>query len=120
VIDTDEGLVKDHMLLKKIVNLALDKKAKDLVILDVRGISSITDFMVICHGNSEPQVKAITDNIRKGTPQKPKYLEGYDKQNWVLIDYFDVIIHVFNREQREYYSLERLWADAPYEKINNE
>ena len=76
--------------------------------------------MIICHGNSEPQVKAITDSIRKGTPQKPKHLEGYDKQNWVLIDYFDIIIHVFNKDHREYYSLDRLWADAPFEKFNNE
>ncbi len=117
---THKSFVKDHILIKKVVDLALDKKAEDLVVLDVRGISSITDYMIICHGNSEPQVKAITDSIRKGTPQKPKHLEGYDKQNWVLIDYFDIIIHVFNKEQREYYSLDRLWADAPSEKINNE
>ena len=120
MLETHKSLVKNHMLLKKIVNLAIDKKAEDLVILDVRGLSSITDYMIICHGNSEPQVKAITDSIRKGTPQKPKYLEGYDKQNWVLIDYFDIIIHIFNKDQREYYSLDRLWADAPFEKINNE
>ncbi len=117
---THKSLVGDHILLKKIVNLALDKKAEELVILDVRGLSSITDYMIICHGNSEPQVKAITDSIRKGTPQKPKHLEGYDKQNWVLIDYFDIIIHVFNKDHREYYSLDRLWADAPFEKFNNE
>tara|TARA_B000000475_G_scaffold260161_1_gene243690 strand:- start:396 stop:758 length:363 start_codon:yes stop_codon:yes gene_type:complete len=120
VSKTHKSFVKDHILIKKVVDLALDKKAEDLVVLDVRGISSITDYMIICHGNSEPQVKAITDSIRKGTPQKPKHLEGYDKQNWVLIDYFDIIIHVFNKEQREYYSLDRLWADAPSEKINNE
>lgn len=117
---THKSLVEGHILLKKIVNLALDKKAEELVILDVRGLSSITDYMIICHGNSEPQVKAITDSIRKGTPQKPKHLEGYDKQNWVLIDYFDIIIHVFNKDHREYYSLDRLWADAPFEKFNNE
>jgi ribosome-associated protein len=120
VSKTHKSLVEGHILLKKIVNLALDKKAEELVILDVRGLSSITDYMIICHGNSEPQVKAITDSIRKGTPQKPKHLEGYDKQNWVLIDYFDIIIHVFNKDHREYYSLDRLWADAPFEKFNNE
>jgi len=120
-VSTDKkSLVKDQKLLRKVVNLALDKKAEDLIILDVRGISSITDYMIICHGNSEPQVKAIADSIRKGTPEKPKHLEGYDNQNWVLIDYFDIIVHVFNKDQREYYSLERLWKDAPFEKVKDE
>ena len=115
-----KDFVADQPLLKKIIDLALDKKAEDIIVLDVRGLSSITDFMVICHGNSEPQVKAITDSIRKGTPHKPRYLEGYEKQNWVLIDYFDVMIHVFNHDQREYNSIDRLWADAPSKKISDE
>ena len=115
-----KDFLKGQSLLKEIIDLALDKKAIDLNVLDVRGLSSITDFMVIFHGLSEPQVKAITDSIRKGTPQKPRHLEGHENQNWVLIDYFDIIIHVFNEEQREYYSLERLWADAPIKQFSDE
>ena len=115
-----KDFLKGQSLLKEIIDLALDKKAIDLNVLDVRGLSSITDFMVICHGRSEPQVKAITDSIRKGTPQKPRHLEGHENQNWVLIDYFDIIIHIFNEEQREYYSLERLWADAPIKQFSDE
>ena len=118
--ELNKDFLADEPLLKIVINLALDKKAEDIIVLDVRGLSSITDFMVICHGNSEPQVKAITDSIRKGTPQKPRHLEGYEKQNWVLIDYFDVMIHVFNHDQREYYSIDRLWADAPSKKISDE
>ena len=113
-------LTENQPLLKQITNLALNKKADKLMILDVRGLSSLADFFIICHGNSEPQVKAIADNIRKGTNHKPRHIEGYDNQNWILLDYFDIIVHVFKKDDREYYNLERLWADAPYEEIDNE
>tara|TARA_B100000902_G_C26471444_1_gene510307 strand:- start:51 stop:419 length:369 start_codon:yes stop_codon:yes gene_type:complete len=113
-------LTENQPLLKQITNLALNKKADKLIILDVRGLSSLADFFIICHGNSEPQVKAIADNIRKGTNHKPRHIEGYDNQNWILLDYFDIIVHIFKKDDREYYNLERLWADAPYEEIDNE
>ena len=112
--------VSEQPTLKKIINLALEKKATNLISLDVRGISSFADFFIICSGDSEPQVKAIADNIRKGTPHKPKHLEGYENQNWILLDYFDIVVHIFKRDQREYYGLERLWADAPTKEFNNE
>ena len=112
--------VSEQPTLKQIINLALEKKATNLISLDVRGISSFTDFFIICSGHSEPQVKAIADNIRKGTPHKPKHLEGYENQNWILLDYFDIVVHVFKRDQREYYGLERLWADAPTKEFDNE
>ena len=113
-------LTENQPLLKQITNLALNKKADKLIILDIRGLSSLADFFIICHGNSEPQVKAIADNIRKGTNHKPRHIEGYDNQNWILLDYFDIIVHIFIKDDREYYNLERLWADAPYEEIDNE
>ena len=107
-------------LLEKILALAKEKKASDLITLDVRGLTSMTDFFVICHGDSEPHVKAIADNIRKRTPNKPQHIEGYENQNWILIDYFDVIVHVFKIDIRNYYNIEKLWADAPLNKFNNE
>ena len=113
-------LTANQPRLKQITNLALNKKADKLIILDVRELSSLADFFIICHGNSEPQVKAIADNIRKGTNHKPRHIEGYNNQNWILLDYFDIIVHVFKKDDREYYNLERLWADAPYEEIDNE
>ena len=112
--------VKDHSALNKIVDLALSKKAIELNVLDLRGLSSITDYFVICSGKSEPQVKAISDHIRKGTTKKPNHIEGYENQNWVLLDYFDIIVHIFKSDEREYYNLERLWADAPLNKYHNE
>jgi len=120
MIQPKTDFVSEQPILKQIINLALEKKAASLISLDVRGLSSFTDFFVICSGDSEPQVKAIADNIRKGTPHKPKHLEGYENQNWILLDYFDIVVHVFKRDQREYYALERLWADAPAKEFNNE
>ena len=107
-------------LLKEIVQLAFEKKAQNVISLDLRGISYLSDYFVICHGKSEPQVKAIVDNIRKGTSFKPRNLEGYENKKWVLLDYFDIIVHVFDEEERDYYSIENLWADAPKNKFNDE
>ena len=118
--DSAPDFVSDQHLLKQIIDLALDKKAIELVAIDVRGLSSVTDFFVICSGDSEPQVKAIADNIRRGTPHKPRHLEGYENQNWILLDYFDIVVHVFKKDERDYYELERLWADAPIKEINDE
>ena len=107
-------------LFKEIINLAFEKKAKNLISLDLRGYSSIADYFIICHGNSEPQIKAIVDNIRKGTSFKPRHLEGYENKKWVLLDYFDIIVHVFDEKEREYYSVENIWADVPKQEFDDE
>ena len=116
---SESDFIFDQPLLKQILSLALDKKAGRVVVFDVRGLSSLTDFFIICHGDSEPQVKAITDHIRKGTKKKPKHLEGYENQNWILLDYFDVVVHIFKKNEREYYGIERLWADAPTKELRD-
>ena len=118
--ESDTDFIFDQPLLSQILDLAIDKKAGRIVIFDVRGLSSLTDFFMVCHGNSEAQVKAIVDNIRKGTENKPRHLEGYENQIWILLDYFDVVVHVFKKDERDYYELERLWADAPMKEINDE
>ena len=107
-------------LIEEIINLAFEKKAKNLISLDLRGFSSLTDYFIICHGKSEPQVKAIVDNIRKGTSFKPRHLEGYENKKWVLLDYFDIIVHVFDENERDYYSIEQIWADAPKNEFHDE
>jgi len=103
-----------------IVELAMEKKATDVVILDVRGLSSITDYYLICSADTEPQVKAIADNIRRGTLNKPWHLEGYEKLKWVLLDYLEIVVHIFRSEERSYYNLEKLWADAPIMELFDE
>jgi ribosome-associated protein len=100
-------------ILSEIAELALAKKANEVIGIDVRGLTSFVDYFLICSADTEPQVKAIADNIRRGTPSKPWHLEGYEHSRWVLLDYIDVLVHVFRSEEREYYSLEKLWADAP-------
>ena len=107
-------------LLEEIVQLAFEKKAQNLISLDLRGLSYLSDYFIICHGKSEPQVKAIVDNIRKGTILKPRHLEGYQNKKWVLLDYFDIIVHVFDEQERDYYSIENVWADAPKKDFNDE
>ncbi len=95
---------------------ASDKKAEDIIILDVRKISSIADYFIICTAASTRQIKAVYENIDKAVSaagESPYHIEGTDSSQWVLVDCFDVVIHIFNEEARNYYSLERLWGDAP-------
>lgn len=96
---------------------AFDRKAEDLKILDLSEISGFTDIFLICSGNSERQVKAIAENIEKELRDqkvKPLHAEGYPASRWILLDYGgDMVIHVFHRETRSFYELERLWSDAP-------
>ena len=102
-------------LAKRSADLMLDKKAGDVVIMDLRGLTSVTDFFVMGTGESDVQVKAIVDHLDETLRlehTKPIHVEGYDQLSWVLMDYIDVVAHVFLPEAREYYRLERLWADA--------
>ena len=94
---------------------ALDKKAIDVVVLDLRKASAFTDFFVICTGNSVRQVQTIAEAIQGALGKvgtKPALVEGLGRAEWVLIDYFDFIVHVFTPVTREFYGLERLWGDA--------
>lgn len=97
--------------------LADSKKAEDLVILDVRTISSITDYFVIATGTSEPHLRAIVEAIREPLEEehglKPRATDGSLQTSWVVLDYFDVIVHVMRADVRERYDLESLWSDAP-------
>ena len=100
---------------KTAVAAALDKKAIDLVVLDLRRSSAFTDFFIICTGGNVRQVKAIADGIEDALRAKgltPALTEGYQQGEWILVDYFDFIIHVFAPQRRDFYGLERLWGDA--------
>jgi ribosome-associated protein len=97
--------------------LASNKKAEDIVVLDLRGISTFTDFFVICSGTSEPHLKAIAGEIEGGLREdhgvRASSVDGFPASQWIVLDYMQVIVHVFHREKREFYSLEDLWGDAP-------
>lgn len=99
----------------KAVNAALDKKASDVLVLDLRHTPAFTDYFILCSGQNQRQVKAIADSVEealRAVRVKPAHVEGYDRAEWVLMDFFTFIVHVFTPQTREFYSLERLWGDA--------
>ncbi|GHH97072.1 ribosome silencing factor [Neobacillus kokaensis] len=103
-------------LLNLTVKAADDKRAENITALNMQGISLIADYFIICHGNSDKQVQAIAREIREKAQEngfEVKRMEGFDEGRWVLIDLGDVVAHVFHRDERVYYNLERLWGDAP-------
>ncbi|MCH7399535.1 ribosome silencing factor [Belliella sp. DSM 107340] len=110
-------------LSKVIVKGMEDKKASDIVIMDLRGVkNSMTDFFVVCSGNSDTQVEAIADAIEdeviKTNKEKPWRTEGKNNNQWVLMDYFNVVVHIFLKDQRNFYGLEELWGDAKFTYID--
>ncbi|WP_449620589.1 ribosome silencing factor [Robertmurraya sp. Marseille-Q9965] len=113
----------DNQLLKTAVKAADDKRAEDIVALNMKGISLIADYFVICHGNSDKQVQAIAREIKDKAEENGydvRRMEGFDEARWILVDLGDVVAHVFHRDERSYYNLERLWGDAPIEHIQSE
>jgi len=101
--------------------LALDKNGFDIYLLDLRKLSDVARYFLICSGSVDVHVKAIADNIVEGLKLKNVrawHIEGYKNLQWVLLDYVNVVIHIFQPEVRKYYSLEKLWGDAPTEKLD--
>ena len=99
-----------------VVSAALDRKALDLVVLDMTQVAAFTDFFIICHGRSRRQVQGISDRVEEKLKQagiRPNHIEGYTGGEWILMDYVGLVIHVFVQDRRKYYDLEKLWVDAP-------
>lgn len=109
--------VNTEELTTAIAGFASDKKAADVIALDLRGVAGYTDVFVICSGGSDRQVKAIHDGINEGMKKEhgilPRRVEGLGESTWILLDYLDVVVHVFTPETREFYRLEQLWGDVP-------
>ena len=112
--------IESAQLADIIGKLTLTKNAENVLSINVRKVSSSADYFIICSAETGIQVSAIANAVRKGTPTKPWHVEGLNNQNWVLLDYIDVVLHVFKTQTREFYSLEKLWADAPTVEITNE
>jgi ribosome-associated protein len=101
---------------RRAAELSLERKGHDIVVLDLRGISTATDFFVLVSGTSDVQVKAIADHVveeLKKTGVRPTHVEGMRGARWVLLDYVDFVVHVFHPQARGFYQLENLWGDAP-------
>jgi len=115
--------MENQELLKIAVKAADDKRAEEILALNMTGISLIADYFIICHGNSDRQVQAIADEMKEKAEEngyRVKRMEGFDEARWILIDMGDVIAHVFHRDERSYYNLERLWGDAPLVDLRSE
>ncbi|UCG53789.1 MAG: ribosome silencing factor [Candidatus Latescibacterota bacterium] len=105
------------------VNFALSKKAEDVLLLDLRKITTMADFFIICSGTSDVQVKAIAEAVIEGAKKEEitiYHVEGLESLTWVLIDLVDIVVHVFRPDVRGYYQLERLWGDAEIDKFGDE
>lgn len=109
-------------LAKKIAALAFSKKASDVRLLDLRKVSDVADFFVVCSADSDTQVKAIADAVLDGmalADVHPWHREGVSQKQWILLDYVDVVVHVFHRDARTFYALEKLWGDAKVTELSD-
>jgi ribosome-associated protein len=109
-------------LAKRIADLMISKKAIDVVILDLKKLTSATDHFVICSADSDTQVKAIADSVENGMEaigERVWHQEGYHALRWIVLDYVDVVVHVFHKEERSFYNLDRLWGDAKRTEVQD-
>ena len=114
------GVLEGTDLVDRIAEIASDRKAIDIRVLDVRGIVGYTDFFLICSGNTERQAKAIHDAIHEGLKKDgllPRRVEGQREARWVLMDYLDCVVHIFTPDAREFYRLDQLWGEAPSRSV---
>ena len=105
-------------LVKDLAALVDEKKGEDIIIFDLRGLSPITDFFIIATGLSDMHTKTMARYIMEHA--SPEHIEGLEAASWVLLDFIDVIVHLFSKEARDFYGLERLWGDAPRLEIGND
>jgi len=109
------------IVLKEIKKSALNRKGEDIIFLDVRKLSSITDYYIIISAQNDRQIKAIRDEIEHRLKEKfkfsPQHMDGTPASKWVVLDYSDFIVHIFDKELRKYYEIERLWGDAKIRKV---
>ena len=112
--------MESNVFAKRISEIMFNKKAYDVLLIDLRNLTAFADFFVICSADSDVQVKAIADDVDRSLRDegvKCWHKEGYQALNWVLLDYVDVVVHVFKKDAREFYNLEKLWGDARFERL---
>ena len=113
---------KSDTLVKTVIQAIKEHKGKEVISLDLRRIeTAVCDYFIVCHGTSNTHISSLADNVRKDVSkkikEKPWHIEGESNKEWVLLDYFDVVVHIFNKEKRDFYKLENLWADANIQHI---
>ena len=119
-----EQKTQSKVLVELIVEALLSKKARDVVVMDVSELTTLTEYFVICNGNSDVQVKALADAVEddllKKATEKPWKKEGITSRSWIILDYINIVVHVMSQEKREFYGIERMWNDAKITYIEDE
>ena len=104
-----------------IIEALLEKKAKDIVILDVHELTTLTDLFIVCHGTSETQIRAlagnVVDEVKKNLGEQVWQKEGMESRKWIILDYVNIVVHIFSKEKRDYYGIEKMWNDAVITEI---
>lgn len=112
-----------QLLIDTVTEGLLEKKAKDIKILDVRSLTTLTDYFVVCHGTSETQIRALANSaiekVKEDLGENVWKKEGLDARRWIILDYVNVVVHIFSEEKRQYYGIERIWNDAEITEIED-
>lgn len=120
----DSKTTDSQRLVEVITHALLDKKAEEVTVLDVHKLTTLADQFVVCHATSDVQIKALADNVNKHTAEelgeKAWKEEGRDTRRWVILDYVNVVVHIFKKELRDYYALERMWNDAKVTRMSDD
>lgn len=123
ITDSPDKTSDSKKLIDAIVEGLLEKKAKDIKLLDVRELTTLTDYFVVCHGTSETQIRALANSaiekVKEELGENVWKKEGMDARRWIILDYVNVVVHIFSEEKREYYSIERMWNDAEITEIED-
>ncbi len=112
----DNKTADSKALINSITNALHEKKAKEVVLLDVRELTTLTDYFIVCHGTSETQIRALANSVSEKTKEDVGESvwkkEGLEARRWIILDYVNVVVHIFSEEKREFYGIERMWNDA--------
>ncbi len=121
--DSPNKTADSELLIELIKVGLLEKKARNIVLLDVRELTTLTDYFIVCHGTSETQIRAlansVTEKVKETTGENVWKQEGIDARRWIILDYVNIVVHIFNEEKREFYGLERMWNDAKQTTIED-
>lgn len=121
--DSPDKTTDSNLLLDAIIEGLHEKKAKEVKLLDVRELTTLTDYFVICHGTSETQIRALANSVMEKVKETLREnvwkQEGMDARRWIILDYVNVVVHIFSEEKREYYGIERMWNDAVISEIED-
>jgi ribosome-associated protein len=121
--DSPNKTSDSKLLIDAITEGLLEKKAKDIKILDVRPLTTLTDYFIVCHGTSETQIRALANSViekvKEVLGESVWKKEGLDARRWIILDYVNVVVHIFSEEKRQYYGIERMWNDAEITEIED-